>query len=158
MAVTQRVGRRGALALLGATALAAGAAGGPAPAAALSGPGTAGSAGSLARAPRPVGAGAAFDQPGVAGLARYQFDPRRADEVVAAWETGLLAAARQWPGFVEGRLLLDRAAGQALAFGVFASKAADAFGASEAFRAADARLASLLLAPPVREEYEVYGG
>ena len=47
--------------------------------------------------------------------------------------------------------------GKAIAFGVFASKGdADAFGATEAFRAADARLASALLAAPVREEYEVY--
>ena len=54
---------------------------------------------------------------------------------------------------------MDRAAGTAIAFGVFASKPdADAFGASEAFRAPDARLASVLLAPPVREEYEVHSG
>jgi hypothetical protein len=103
--------------------------------------------------------GASFSAVPYAGLAHYQFDPGRADEVVQSWETGILAAARQWPGFIQGMLLMDRMAGTAIAFGVFASKGdADAFGATEAFRTADARLASLLLAPPVREEYEVYSG
>ena len=103
--------------------------------------------------------GATFGNAPYAGLAHYRFDPSRADEVVRYWETGLLAAARQWPGFIQGMLLLDRMAGKAIAFGVFASKGdADAFGASEAFRTADAGLARVLLAPPVREEYEVYAG
>jgi hypothetical protein len=103
--------------------------------------------------------GASFSDVPYAGLAHYQFDPGRADEVVQSWETGILTAARQWPGFIQGMLLLDRMAGKAIAFGVFASKGdADAFGATEAFRRADARLASVLLAPPVREEYEVYSG
>jgi hypothetical protein len=113
----------------------------------------------LAEVLRVASGGAAFGDSQYAGLAHYQFEPRRADDVVAAWENGVLAAARQWPGFVEGRLLLDRLGGTAIAFGVFATKGdADAFGATEAFRAADARLASLLLAPPVREEFEVFGG
>jgi hypothetical protein len=143
MTKTPTLARRSVLGLLGA-ALAAGAtAKGPA----------------WAEVARVAGAGGAFGESRYAGLAHYQFEPRRADEVVASWESGVLAAARQWPGFVEGTLLLDRAAGKAIAFGVFATKAdADTFGATEAFRAADARLASLLLAPPVREEYEVYGG
>ncbi|HEY7064730.1 MAG TPA: hypothetical protein VII06_24870 [Chloroflexota bacterium] len=159
MANVQRVGRRSALALLGATAVASATASEPVLAHALHGAGAADGEPALARPLHAPDAGAAPGEAGVAGLAHYQFEPRRADEVVTAWETGLLAAARQWPGFVEGRLLLDRAAGQAIAFGVFASQAAaDAFGASEAFRTADARLASLLLTPPIREEYEVYGG
>jgi hypothetical protein len=104
-------------------------------------------------------AGASSSDAPYAGLAHYQFDPRRADEVVQSWETGILAAARQWPGFIQGTLLLDRRGGTAIAFGVFASKGdADAFGATEAFRTTDARLASLLLAPPIREEFEVYTG
>ena len=143
MANTPLVARRSALGLLGATLAAGASVGQPA----------------LAEALRVAGAGAAFGQSQYAGLAHYQFEPRRADEVLASWENGVLAAARQWPDFVEGMLLLDRAAGKAIAFGVFATKAdADAFGATEAFRAADARLASLLLAPPVREEYEVHAG
>jgi hypothetical protein len=143
MANTPLVARRSILGLLGATLLSGPAARDPARAEVL-----------CAASP-----GGLFGESRYAGLAHYQFEPRQADAVLAAWETGLLAAARQWPGFVEGRLLMDRAAGKAIAFGVFATKAdADTFGATEAFRAADARLASLLLTPPVREEYEVYGG
>jgi hypothetical protein len=142
MADTPLLARRSVLGLLGA-AVAAGAS----------------SNAGLAETLRVAGAGGSFGESRYAGLAHYQFEPRRADEVVASWENGLLAAARQWPGFVEGMLLLDRAAGKAIAFGVFATKSdADTFGATEAFRAADTRLAALLLAPPVREEFEVYGG
>src|SRR4051794_23932627 len=65
--------------------------------------------------------GASFDDVPYAGLAHYQFEPGRADEVVQFWEAGVLAAARQWPGFIQGMLLMDRMVGKAIAFGVFAS-------------------------------------
>jgi len=104
-------------------------------------------------------AGASFADVPFAGLTHYRFVPARADELVRTWETGLLAAARQAPGFVEGLLLLNRAEGHAIAFGVFATKAdADIFGATEAFRQTNARIESLLSQPASREEYEVYPG
>jgi hypothetical protein len=92
-----------------------------------------------------------------AALARYEFEPRRAGDVLDRWQNGVLAAARAWPGFVEGLLLMDRAAGRAIGMGLFASKAtADAFGATPRYQAAIARLDEALTNPYVREEYEVH--
>jgi heme-degrading monooxygenase HmoA len=94
-----------------------------------------------------------------AALAVYQFEPRQVDEVIRRWETGILAAASQWPGFVRGLLLTNRDAGKGIGMGLWASKAdADAFGASAAFQAAAASLGEVLLAPYEREEYAVRFG
>jgi hypothetical protein len=115
--------------------------------------------GDLTLAAGSVQAGASFSDPAVAGLAHYRFAPGRADELIQAWESGLLAAARRAPGFVEGLLLVDPGAGHGIGMGIFASKAeADLFGTTEAFRQANARLDSLLSEPAIREEYEVHAG
>ncbi len=94
-----------------------------------------------------------------AGLAHYQFAPDRVDDVIERWQTGLLAAARQAPGFVQGLLLTNLAAGRGIGIGLFVSKAAaDAFGDTPAFRNAAARLAEVLTAPSVREEFDLRVG
>src|SRR5262245_24109273 len=90
-----------------------------------------------------------------AATATYVFDPRRTAEVIDTWENAVLAAARQAPGFVRGLLLTNDETGIGLGMGLFASKAAaDAFGATEAFQAANARLQAVLLAEGPREEYD----
>jgi hypothetical protein len=91
-----------------------------------------------------------------AALAVYRFEPAQADEVARRWEEGILAAAKQAPGFLQGLLLTERAAGKGIGMGLWSTKAAaDAFGATAAFQTTSAWLAEILLAPYEREEYAV---
>ncbi len=91
-----------------------------------------------------------------AGVITFQFDPNRIEEASALWETSVYAAAARQGGLLRAVLLTNRETGKALGIGLWASQAdSEAFGASGAFQAAVAPMAPVLVAPLVREQYEV---
>ena len=91
-----------------------------------------------------------------AGVITFQFDPNRIDEASALWDTSVYAAAARQGGLLRAVLLTNRETGKALGIGLWASQAdAAAFGASGAFEAAVAPMAPVLVAPLVRDQYEV---
>lgn len=91
-----------------------------------------------------------------AGVVRYEFDPKRLDDLERLWDAHVVPIARQSPGHRGGFLLLDHDSGRALGIGLWDSaREARAFQDSGALHRALEPLRELLRDEPSRAVYEV---
>ena len=88
-----------------------------------------------------------------------QVKPGRMDEFVKTWNEQMLPAAESQPGWLSGRLLVDRASGKVLLVGIWATEAqatAGSPGSSYANRQREL-LGDMVMGSPIIETLEVAG-
>ena len=88
-----------------------------------------------------------------------QVKPGRMDEFVRTWNQQMLPAAESQPGWLSGRLLVDRASGKVLIVGIWASEGEATAGGPGSLCANRQRdlIGDMVTGTPVIETLEVAG-